>query len=506
MDSSEFSILTGRLERELDLSPKLHYARVGCIAALGYLPLLILSVVAVGALIFGIIGLIADKAIPVLPIAAFAVSAGLLACIAIVLARPVFVEEGRDVQYDEAPALFAAIDDVSERIANTASTKTKSLGVSAVGLDGAFECTLLVSARWGIFGGTAYRLMIGVPLLMALTVAELKALVAHEMGHFVGEGHGFSRWIFRQRLLWQAVHQRLVASDDGLDRAVGFIYSRYADFFVAHTFAVARRVEYIADQTSAKATHVGALANALTKIALMGRFLEELFWPRLMQQVDRHAEPPYLPFSMMPRAFGLARKEWARQDWVDRAMRNLSAEGDTKPSLADRFAALNVEPAPPAYASERSAMALFKENSQAVLQWCDEEWREENLPAWRERHKAIAELRWKLSEYEKVPREELKAEDLWQKSLLIFELGDFPAAIEELQLLVDREPAMAKAHLMLGKLLLQHGNELGLQSLALAARYDAAMIEDAGGVGYSYLADRGRKGEAQRFWDRIRAA
>jgi hypothetical protein len=505
VDSSDYSILIGRLERELDLSPKLHYARVACVVALGYLPLVIFGGIALGSLV-GIIASLLHHGLSPSATITFLVSGGAFGCIAFVLGQSTYHDEGREVQYDEAPALFTAIDDVSERTADRSGSKTKSLGVASVALDGSFDFTLHANARLGVFGRTTYRLTMGVPLLMALTVAELKALLAHEMGHFVGEGHRFSRWVYCQRMIWQSVHQRLSTADEGMERVVGFIYVRYAAFFVAHTFAVARRVEYLADQAAAKATHVGALANALTKMALMGRFLEELFWPRLMQQVDRHAEPPYLPFSMMPRAFGLARKEWARQDWVDRAMRVLGAEGDTRPSLADRFAALNVEPAPPAYAPERSAMALFKENAQAVLKWCDEEWLEENISAWRERHKAIGELRWKLSEYEKVAREELKPEDLWQKSLLIFELGDLPAAIEELQLLVAREPGMAKAHLMLGKLLLQHGNESGLKNLALAAQYDAAMVEDAGGVGYSYLADRGRKGEAQRFWDRIRAA
>jgi Zn-dependent protease with chaperone function len=506
VDSSEFSILVGKLERELDLSPRLHYARIGCIAALGYLPLAILGLTALGALGYALVAFFSAHVIAAAPIVAFVCSMAALAGIVAVLGAPVYVEEGRDLRYDEAPALFAAIDDVSERTATRANSKSKTLDVAAIALDGSFDCTLRIGARWGLFGRYTYRLEVGVPLLMALTLAEIKALVAHEMGHFVGEARPFARWVYRQRIVWRAIEQRLQEPDDGLERVVGLFYRWYAGFFVARTFAVARQVEYLADRTAAKATHPGALANALTKIALMGRFLDEVFWPRLLQQVENNPEPPYLPFAMMARAFGLARKQWARQDWLDRALRNLATEGSTKPSLADRFAALNIEPAPPAYSPERSALALFKENSQAVLKWCDEEWRAENLPVWRERHKAIGELRWKIAEYEKLPREELKGEDLWQKSLLIVDLGDFQAAIEELQLLVAREPNMAKAHLLLGKLLLQHGNELGLQNLALAAQYDAAMVEDAGGVGYSYLVDRGRKGEAQRFWDRVRAA
>jgi Zn-dependent protease with chaperone function len=506
VDSSEFSILVGKLERELDLSPRLHYARVGFIAALGYLPLAILTLIALGSLAYAVVAFLGNHAIAAAPIVVFVCSAGALGSIMAVLGAGLYAEEGRDLRYDEAPAFFTAIDDVSERTANRANSKIKTLGVAAIALDGSFDCVLRLGARWGLFGRYTYRLEIGVPLLMALTLAEIKALVAHEMGHFVGEERAFARWIYRQRIIWRAIEQRLQEPDDGLERIVGLFYGWYAGFFVDHTFAVARQVEYLADRTAAKATHPGALANALTKIALMGRFLDEVFWPRLLQQVENNPEPPYLPFAMMARAFGLARKQWARQDWLDRALRDLAAEGDTKPSLADRFAALNIEPAPPAYSPERSALALFKENSQAVLKWCDEEWRAENLPVWRARHKAIGELRWKIAEYDKHPREELKAEDLWQKSLLLVDMGDFQAAIEELQLLVAREANMAKAHLLLGKLLLQHGNESGLQNLALAAQYDAAMVEDAGGVGYNYLVDRGRKGEAQRFWDRVRAA
>jgi hypothetical protein len=89
---------------------------------------------------------------------------------------------------------------------------------------------------------------------------------------------------------------------------------------------------------------------------------------------------------------------------------------------------------------------------------------------------------------------------------LLLDLGDIDSAIEELRAVVMRVPSLAKAHFLLGKLRLQHGDEQGLQSLVLAATHDSSMIEEASGMGYGYLIHRGRKREAERFLERVRAA
>ena len=128
----------------------------------------------------------------------------------------------------------------------------------------------------------------------------------------------------------------------------------------------------------------------------------------------------------------------------------------------------------------------------------------ENAPAWRKRHDAIKEARWKIAQYENTPPAELKAEDIWGKATLLLDLGQDHDAIETLQELLASDPANSKAHLLLGRLLLEYADERGLQNLALAGQQDPELLEAAGQAGYGYLMDRGRKGEAQRFWERMR--
>lgn len=507
MDSNDISILIGRLEREVDSNPQLHLIKAALVTALGFLPLALLVLGAATGLTLLIYSLISEGRGPLMPVFLLA------ACVAglLVIVRALSIKGatpgGREVTAEDAPALFEAIDDVVERMAFVGKRGVvHRVPIHSVTIDGSFEAKLHQVPRWGVFGGFENHLQIGVPLLAALTIAELKAVLAHELGHFGGERDRFVAWLYRLRLAWRLAQQKFEQPATPTDRVLGKLYGWYAVFFQAYTFVLARNLEYTADRAAAKATHPGAVANALTKIVLMRRFLEEEFWPRLMSQVEAAPEPPYLPYSMMPRAFSLALKQWSRQDWLDRGLRTLPAAGDTHPSLGERFEALNIFPAPPTYAADRSSLSLFGPDAPKMLKWCDDMWRRENGAAWRQRHKAIREVRWKIAEYEKVAPADASVEDLWQKTMLILDLGELPRAIEELQYLITRDPKMAKAQLLLGKLLLQLGDEQGLQNLQIAAQHDAQVVEDAGGTGYTYLMQRGRKGEAQRFWNRVCAA
>ena len=506
MDSNDVSILIGRLEREADDNPQLHLGKVGLVTALGFLPLLILLIGALTGLISLLYSLFTVGRGPFVPVLLLGVSAAGIVAVVRALLVPGLVPGGREVTYEDAPALFDAIDDVVERMSYTRKNETCAAWIESVTLDGSFEAKLHQVPRWGVFGGFQNHLQIGIPLLAALSIAELKALLAHEIGHLGGEHDRVVAWLYRQRVAWGLVQQKFAKPTNAIDRVLGKFFGWYAAYFQAYAFVLARNLEYKADRAAARATHPGAVANALTKIALMRRFLEEEFWPRFMSQVETAPEPPYPPYSMMPRAFGLALKQWSRQDWLDRSLRTLPVAGDTHPSLGERFEALNILPAPPTYAADRSSLSLFGQDGPKMLKWCDDMWRKENGAFWRQRHKAISELRWKIAEYDRNAPADMSPEDLWQKALLVLEVGEHARAIEELQYLITRDPKMAKAQLLLGKLLLQFGDEQGLQYLQLAAEHDAQMVDDAGGAGYTYLMDRGRKGEAQRFWDRVCAA
>src|SRR5690606_332269 len=170
--------------------------------------------------------------------------------------------------------------------------------IESVTLDGSFDAKMHQVPRWGVFGKFENHLQLGIPLLAALTIAELKAILAHEVGHLGGEHDRFVAWLYRQRVAWALVQQKLAQPTNAIDRVLGKFYGWYAAYFQAYAFVLARELEYKADRAASRATHPGAVANALTKSALMGRFLVEELWARIMILVEVATEPPYPPHSM----------------------------------------------------------------------------------------------------------------------------------------------------------------------------------------------------------------
>ncbi len=71
--------------------------------------------------------------------------------------------------------------------------------------------------------------------------------------------------------------------------------------------------------------------------------------------------------------------------------------------------------------------------------------------------------------------------------------------METLEQLLSREGEYPKAHLLMGRMLLDGNDDRGLKHLLLAVEQDLELTEEAGRAGYVYLMRRGREKEAQAF-------
>lgn len=506
MDASDYSALVGRLERESDDTPRIYACKVAVVAAFGYVLIGAVVLAILACLAYCLYAFIHDDRLS--RWSAFGAAVGGAALFAMVQALIVRAEPpaGRRVTREDVPDLFAAIDDVLQRMALNKGGKVRIIPLASVTLDNEFAVSICQIPQWGIFGNYSNHLQIGVPLLAVMNVAELKALLAHELGHLGGDYARFAGWIYRQRTTWQTLQQKVAEPNNLFERILGMFYRGYTPHFLAYTFVFARRHEYQADRAAAQATNPRVLARALVKHELAARFLSEIFWPRFFAQVERIPQPQYPPFAMLPKAFGVAQKEWLRGDWLQRALQRFAGESDTHPSLGERMTALGAPPELPTYAPDATSLALCGPVGPALLKWCDDEWQTDNALAWRKRHDAIKEARWKISQYENTAAEQLQPSDLWEKTLLLLDIGRQDDAVEELRGLVARDPSVARAQFLLGRLLLEEGDEKGLSNLTQAAKQDVELIEPAGHLGYGYLIERGRRGEAQRFWERIQAA
>ncbi|MEU3978731.1 M48 family metalloprotease [Streptomyces sp. NPDC026672] len=229
--------------------------------------------------------------------------AGKLVIVSVVLAIPVVqgllmlrTPKGEDpagilVTEADEPRLWALVRELAEAAGTRAPGRIVLTGDvnAAVGE----EPRLL-----GLLPGPR-RLYLGVPLLTGLSEAQLRAVIAHEYGHFTGGDTRLSALVVRGRVQIGRIVERFHAKADGkraaerarqeeaaakrvakgkkakgVDtsgagvtyRAMAAIYTAYAKVYLRATLATARGQEYAADLTAARIAGRDATASALREI------------------------------------------------------------------------------------------------------------------------------------------------------------------------------------------------------------------------------------------------
>ena len=159
----------------------------------------------------------------------------------------------------DAPPLFAAVDDVARR-----------LGVRP---PGQIRLTYLPCCGVVAWGRSSRALILGLPLLRVLTLAELRAVLAHELAHLArGDATGAARSARFVEALGGAL-------DRAGNRAWGPLgaWARSCRRWSSRLIApIARGQELRADRSAAAIAGGSAAASALVKVALVQPLFREV--------------------------------------------------------------------------------------------------------------------------------------------------------------------------------------------------------------------------------------
>ena len=179
-----------------------------------------------------------------------------------------------------------------------------------------FNAGIVQIPRLGMFGWLRNYLVVGLPLMKALTPAEFRAVLAHEFGHLSGNHGRFSGWIYRIRQSWIQVLVRVHEQR----RYAAFLFERflnwYAPFFNAYSFVLARAQEYEADAYSVDLAGRDTAARALVRLDAKERALQEEFWPAFYRQSHDNAQPPRDPFAQMLTGLGRSIDGPTAEKWL----------------------------------------------------------------------------------------------------------------------------------------------------------------------------------------------
>ena len=498
MKQEKFDLLVKKLESYARKNPKAYQMRVRILALLGYLYILLvvaLIIALVGLLIWAIFytGRISGRMIQLIIFLIIPIGV-ILRSLWVSLPPPI----GLQLNRQQVPQLFALLDELS-----------KALQVPRfhrVLLTPEFNAGVVQIPRWGFFGGQQNYLLLGLPLMQALSPQEFRAVIAHELGHISGNHSRFAAWIYRQRQTWMRILYQFQQSQHEFGTFVFEIFLNwYAPFFQAYSFVLARANEYEADRCAAELAGEEDTARALMAVALKGERVSQ-YWSDLNLLANSQPEPPKSAFQGMAKALTATMEPETEKKWLKLALAEETNNQDTHPCLSDRLAALNYSAnqlPPPAVLKLTAAEQFLGAALGELTETLDGEWRTEINFKWRERYTYVKQARESLEALDqKAISETLSVEEAWERARCTLELKGDREAEPLLEAVIEKDPDFVNANFELGRILIAKEDERGIELLEKAMAKEANLFLSGCQLIYTFLKQQERQQEAEEYRQR----
>ncbi|MCL4818797.1 MAG: M48 family metalloprotease [Vicinamibacteria bacterium] len=496
MTHDEFEALVRRAEALQREDPRAYRRRLAGWAALG----------------FGYVGFALAAALALVGVAGWAMfharsgraAALKLAVVAAIFAwavlRALWVRlerpQGLALTRGESPALFAAIDEVGAAVGVREPDE--------VLLTDEWNAAVTQVPRLGVFGWHRNSLILGLPLLHALSTAELRAVLAHEFGHLAGAHGRFGAWVYRVRATWARLGELFAGGEVSGAWVFRRFVAWYAPRFQAYSFAQARAQEHEADRVAARRFGARALADALVRLEVQAATSLSPYWERVFRGVAESPAPPAGVFAGLAREVAQAPAAGSAERVLEVALRRAGDVDDSHPPLRERLAALRQAPRLPPPVAEPGAAALLGAALPRVTRILETRWRETAREAWAERHAMARTARQRLAELETQGAEGAWTSDEALERARLLRLLEGPeAALSALAPLLAAVSPRPEAMFAAAELRLERDDDSGLDLLRRAIEADPAATVPACGLAFEYLMRHGRPDEARAFRRRL---
>jgi len=491
----QFDALVRKLEDFSKSHPRSYRLRVALFALLGYAYIFLVL-----AGLLALVGLVVLFIVSSRHINAAVVKLSVLLLIPVwVIVRSLWVTfpppQGLRLSRHQVPRLFALVDELT--------TELQAPRFHNILMNREFNAGVIQIPRLGIFGWQENYLLLGLPLMQSLSLEQLKAVLAHELGHLSGNHSRFAAWIYRIRKTWMQIGERLHQNDQ---QGAAILFNHFLDWywpsFNAYSFILARMDEYEADRCAAQLAGTYNAAEALINVEIKARFLESSFWSDIQNQVEHQADPPDNAYSSMLTVLHRPISEEQGNQWLEQSLAQKTNNADTHPCLTDRLKSLGylTKPSQPATIQTSAAEHLLGNTLQKFATQFDRDWKEEASTPWRQRYAYIRDIQSKLQVLEKKAQVQTLAEqDAFERACYTLELQGGEAALPLLQDVLKIQPDHAEANYTIGQVLLQKADAAGIACVekAIAQRIDW-VVEGCESI-YSFLWQHGRTEEAQNY-------
>jgi heat shock protein HtpX len=280
----------------------------------------------------------------------------LVILVSIVPRRRPFEPPGPEIVQHRAPALHRLVADVAAVARQDAPAQIYL----------APDVNAAVLQRGGLLGIGGRRVMlVGLPLIDTLTVRQLRAVVAHELGHFHAGDTRLGPWFFRT---YDALERTVIALHEA-ESIWRKPFTWYLDMFLRRTAALKRRQEFLADELAARIAGADAAIESLEAVARAAPSFDAFWGSEVVPLLESGHRAPLLE--------GFRR--FRNADTVTRGVEEMLAEErraeadpyGTHPPRAERIAALERLPdagLPPAPGDHEPAVSLLADVDRLELE------------------------------------------------------------------------------------------------------------------------------------------
>lgn len=403
--------------------------------------------------------------------------------------------EGVELSRKDAPELF-------DFVAKTCK-ELKAQKPAKVLVTDEFNAGVVTMPRFGIFG-RKILLVLGLPLMKALSPEQFQAVIAHEIGHISGKHGVFAKWAYQMREAWG----RLIDSQEETENKFAALYKRFVDwffpYFTAYSFVLMREHEKDADRDAAQLVGKRQLGEALILMETKSRKLNDEFWRDVHKENIASELPTKQIFSRMLTSLSFVGEDSSSASLAD-AVKVPTDFDDSHPSLADRLRMIGYWtsgdlPDIPAHVETDAGAKFLGASADSIADDFDTAWDRHAEHTWKDRHQHFRESDKRVTELEdKRFAGEASLEDLREIAQILTERDGLEAAIPAIEEAAEKFPEDAVVWYNLGLARLSQNDDSGLDNLDKASEIDKTLMFDASHLAFSYLRGKGRLEEARKY-------
>lgn len=465
-----------------------------CFAGYGYCFLLIFGILGLLAISFLVLSKyrLGFKIIRVI-VPLFAVLIALIKGLFSTLLVKIPVPEGIEIRKEEFPEFYKLLEEIRVKI--------KCPRIHHIKFDLSFNAYIAEIPMYGVFGWFRRYLVIGIPLMLALSKDELRAVIGHELGHLSGSHGKMPVKVLKVENVWSKISEELMKSGIDRNRLFKSFLIRYIPALKNALLSFRRENEYVADKAAEIVTDSATVASILVKIPLYNSYIENVFWYEINNLARVEKTPPPKLYQQMETFFDNPPPEEPLKHELTQFLKIKSLPCWTHPSTSERLENIGVRHEFPEHRRLNSLRDILGSKADTVLGKANDLWASGVSETWSGIYKSCEEARQKLKQLEEKNQVgTLTIEEEIERVLLLEDMEGVERGLEAVKILSDTKPDDLSVAYHLGRLMIKSGNLEGQDILHEVMQSDPQSIPYCCNVLYQFHRSEGRIDQAQQYY------